>query len=575
MMNRDTLQDLLSPLGQDHVLQFWDEIGEPEKTELAAQIETLDLAQLSRLIADEDEKPDFAAMAAQATSPPAVLADGSGTDWSIDQARQRGEQALAAGQIRVVLVAGGQGTRLGFDQPKGMFKIGPVSNRTLFQIFADRLLAVNRYYGVEVPLYVMTSDATDAETREYFEQNDYLGLSPSSVKIFKQGTMPAVDAGTGKLLLDSKSSLALSPDGHGGTVSALVRSGSLDDAEKRGVKLLSYIQVDNPLVALCDPVFIGHHLLAGSEMTSQVDRKRYPKEMVANVLLVDGQMQIIEYSDLPDEAAEAINADGSPRFWAGSIAVHVIDIDFLRRMSDRTDALPFHRASKKVPFVAPSGERVEPEAPNATKFERFIFDLLPWAKNAIVVEGLPSECFAPVKNADGAATDTPELARQAIVDLHRGWLERAGAKIAPGMLVEVSPLHSISPEQLAQNIPSNLIIEADRFFGSWLEFIWVSIPFAIRLVSTLTAAAVAISPPKFQPRLSHESNPLDCPRSCSSRRIGWCHCRMPVVSWRCRLGRIQVFLQRHGELFSKRPDHPGSHPRSLRPCCPRTGRNRK
>ena len=465
-MNRDKLQDLLSPLGQDHVLRFWAEIGEQEQAQLAAQIENLDLAQLSRLIADEDEKPDFAAMSARATPPPAVLADGSGTDWTIEQARRRGDEALAAGQVGVVLVAGGQGTRLGFDQPKGMFPIGPVSNRTLFQIFVDRLKAVNRHYGVEVPLYLMTSDATDAATREFFERNDYLGLSPSSVRIFKQGTMPAVEAATGKLLLNSKASLALSPDGHGGTVAALVRSGALDDAESRGIRHLCYIQVDNPLVALCDPVFLGHHLLAGSEMTSQVVRKRYPTEKVGNVAIVDGQMQIIEYSDLPDEAAEATDAEGKLKFWAGSIAVHVMDVDFVRRMSDQTDALPFHRASKKVPFVDESGQRVEPETPNATKFERFIFDLLPSAKNTIVVEGLPSECFAPVKNADGAPTDTPELARQAMIELHRGWLERAGAKISPGVQVEVSPLFSISPENLAQKIPPNLTIDADRFFDT-------------------------------------------------------------------------------------------------------------
>ena len=259
-MNLESLQNLLSPVDQDHVLRFWQELDPQQQSKLAAQIQSLDLDQLSRLIAGEDEKPDFAAMAARATSPPAVLADGSGTDWSIQQARQRGESALAAGEVGAVLVAGGQGTRLGFAQPKGMFQIGPVSDRTLFQIFADRLRAVNQHYGVEVPLYLMTSEATDAETRDYFRQNDYLGLTPESVKIFKQGTMPAVDAATGKLLLSAKDSLALSPDGHGGTVAALDRNGCLDDAQQRGVKLLCYIQVDNPLVNLCDPVFIGHHL---------------------------------------------------------------------------------------------------------------------------------------------------------------------------------------------------------------------------------------------------------------------------------------------------------------------------
>ena len=468
-MSLESLQEILRPVGQDHVLQFWQELDQPQQSKLAAQIQDLDLDQLARLIADEDEKPDFAAMAARATSPPAVLADGSGTDWSIDEARARGESSLAAGEVGVVLVAGGQGTRLGFDRPKGMFRIGPVSDRTLFQIFADRLRAVKQHYGVEVPLYLMTSEATDAETRDYFQRNEYLGLSPDSVKIFKQGTMPAVDAETGKLLLSAKDSLALSPDGHGGTVAALDRNDCLDDARRRGVRHLCYIQVDNPLVHLCDPVFIGHHLLAGSEMTTQVVRKRYPKERVGNVVIVDGKMQIIEYSDLPDEAAEETDAEGQLKLWAGSIAVHVIDVDFLAQMVRNASALPFHRASKKVPYVSESGERVVPEEANATKFERFIFDLLPSAKNTIVVEGLAAECFAPVKNADGAPTDTPELARQAIVDLHRGWLQQAGVKVAPGVKVEVSPMYSISPEQISQSISADLEIHTDRFFDVGVE----------------------------------------------------------------------------------------------------------
>ncbi len=170
-----------------------------QRDQLRGQIEDLDLDQLSTLIAGHDAEQDFAALAASASSPPAVRADGSGANWTLEEARERGEQALQAGEVGAVIVAGGQGTRLGFDQPKGMFPIGPVSQRTLFQFFADRLVATGDRYGARIPLYVMTSDATDAETREYFEQNDYLGLSPEDVRIFKQGTMPAVDATHGQV----------------------------------------------------------------------------------------------------------------------------------------------------------------------------------------------------------------------------------------------------------------------------------------------------------------------------------------------------------------------------------------
>jgi UDP-N-acetylglucosamine/UDP-N-acetylgalactosamine diphosphorylase len=345
-----------------------------------------------------------------------------------------------------------------------MFKIGPVSGRTLFQFFADRLIAVGAKFGTTIPWYIMTSEATDAETRAYFESNDYLGLPPADVRIFKQGTMPAVDADSGKILLAEKDALALSPDGHGGTVAALDRNGCLDDAEARGIKHLAYFQVDNPLVALCDPLLIGHHVMAGSEMTTQVVRKRFPMEKVGNVVDIDGKVQIIEYSDLPEAAATAVDDQGEIRLWAGNIAVHVIDAGFLRRMSQTADALPFHRAHKKVACIDSAGHHSEPAEPNAIKFERFIFDLLPAAENAFVVEALSSESFAPVKNANGSPTDTPDLARQAIVNLHRKWLEKAGARVDPGVQVEINPIFSLSSEDLAEKIPPNLQISSDQYF---------------------------------------------------------------------------------------------------------------
>src|SRR6056297_3107682 len=177
-MTYDKLRDKLSRFGQEHVLRFWDELSDAQQRQLESQIEELDLEQLARLVDQQDTKEDFASLAHRATSPPSVRADGSGAAWSQAEAIRRGDAALAAGQVAAVLVAGGQGTRLGFDQPKGMFPIGPVSGRTLFQFFADRLQAVGQHYGVPIPWYIMTSEATDAETRQYFQENNYLGLDP-------------------------------------------------------------------------------------------------------------------------------------------------------------------------------------------------------------------------------------------------------------------------------------------------------------------------------------------------------------------------------------------------------------
>jgi UDP-N-acetylglucosamine/UDP-N-acetylgalactosamine diphosphorylase len=464
-----SLRKRLAGHGQEHTLQFWDELSSDQQSRLCQQLESVDLDQLARLIAGQDAKQDFAAMAAAADSPPSVRADGSGAAWGLAEAEQRGIAALKAGEVGAVIVAGGQGTRLGFDQPKGMFPLGPVSGRTLFQIFADRLIAINNHYGVRIPCYVMTSEATDAETQAYFKANNYLGLSPEDVLIFQQGTMPAIDSQTGKLLMADRGSLALSPDGHGGTVAALDNGGCFADMELRGIKHLSYIQVDNPLAHLCDPVLIGHHLISGSEMTTEVIRKRYPMERVGNVVMVDGCVQIIEYSDLPESAAEVRTDDGELKLWAGNIAVHMLDVAFLRRMRDSTDALPFHRASKKVDCVDHSGQAVAADQPNATKFERFIFDLLPQAKNAFVVESLPSEAFAPVKNADGAETDTPQLAKAAISDLHRGWLEQAGASVSEQALVEINPKYAISRSELKEKISANLRIDSDQYLHDRVE----------------------------------------------------------------------------------------------------------
>ncbi len=455
----------LTAVNQSHVLRFWDELDDSGRAQLIAQLESIDFELLGKLIAGADDKPDFAAMASRALPPPAVRIDGTGAAWSPADARKAGQQAIADGRVGAVIVAGGQGTRLGFDSPKGMFPIGPLSGRTLFEFFADSLLALEAEYSVRIPLYLMTSPLTHDETVAYWKQKDYFGLAPEDVIIFCQGTMPAIDAATGKLLLASKDSLSLSPDGHGGTVRALQRSGCFDDAQKRGVDLLSYIQVDNPLVSLCNVDFIGHHLMSGSEMTTQVVRKRYPEEKVGNVVMADGALRIIEYSDLPDEAAQQLNEKGELKLWAGNIAVHMFDIPFLRRASNAVDALPFHRANKVTPFIDEQGELTKPDAANSIKFERFIFDLLPSAENAFAVEADANDTFAPVKNADGAAHDTPSQSKAAICRLHRKWLRQAGTQIADDVMVEINPRFALGPDQLAKKVSIGQTITSDRYFA--------------------------------------------------------------------------------------------------------------
>ncbi|MEN6457838.1 MAG: UDPGP type 1 family protein [Thermoguttaceae bacterium] len=464
-MTKDRLLAAVHPYGQEHLLAFWEQLDAGGRALLAQQIEAIDFARVRRLYEGRGHQASMGALAARAQEPPAFRLDSPGNPFSPQQARQRGIEALRAGQMGVILTAGGQGTRLGFHRPKGLFPIGPISQKSLFQIHIEKVMAAARRYGARIPLYVMSSPATHAETVAFLAEHQRFGLPEDELLVFCQGTMPAVDEQTGRVLLESPGQIALSPDGHGGLLAALRRGGALEDIERRGVRHLFYLQVDNPLVDICGPEFLGYHLLSDSEFSSQVVAKQDPLERVGNVVQVDGRLMVIEYSDLPDEAARRRHADGSLAIWAGSIAVHVIDAAFLRRVTEQAESLPFHIAHKKSSYIDASGRRIEPSAPNALKFERFIFDLMPLARNAIAVEVDPARAFAPLKNASGARTDTPEAVRAAMAGLYRGWLRQVGTRVDDGVTVEISPLYALDAEELASKLASGTRIRESTYFG--------------------------------------------------------------------------------------------------------------
>jgi UDP-N-acetylglucosamine/UDP-N-acetylgalactosamine diphosphorylase len=289
------------------------------------------------------------------------------------RAAEQGEALLARGAVAPLVVAGGQGTRLGFDGPKGAFPIGPLSGKPLFAFFAEKILATQRRFGKPIPWYVMTSPANDRDTREFFRTHRFFGLREDQLFFFVQGTLPAVDP-RGRIFLSSRSQLSLSPDGHGGTLRALAESGALDDMERRAISDISYFQVDNVLVRVLDPVFIGYHARAGAEMSSKVLRKASPEEKVGVIGVRDGKLGVIEYSDLSPEQMAATGPDGELTYWAGSIAMHMLHVPFIRRLQAAGIRLPFHRADKKVPHIDAHGNPVSPERPNGIKFESFLFD---------------------------------------------------------------------------------------------------------------------------------------------------------------------------------------------------------
>jgi UDP-N-acetylglucosamine/UDP-N-acetylgalactosamine diphosphorylase len=453
-MNNNSLRKRLAEIGQEQVLRFSEQLDRDGKAKLMAQLGALDLDAIQELIETQvktkkaialptDIRPADAFPRKPDENRRAMYAD----------AEARAGALLREGKIGAFLVAGGQGTRLGYDGPKGEYPVTPVKNKPLFEVFAQQLLAHSRDAGKPIPWYIMTSDVNDAPTRAFFHQHHYFGYAERDVFFFQQGMMPAFSM-TGEMLLASEDSLALSPDGHGGSLRALHKSGALADMKSRGVEHLSYFQVDNPLVHCIDPLFLGLHDLTGSEMSSKTIPKANALEKVGNFVIGDGKLQVIEYSDLPEKLALQTNSDGSPRFNAGSIAIHALRVSFIERLNagGRLE-LPWHRAEKKVPYVNAKGETVKPDKPNAVKLEQFVFDAIPLAQNAIVYTTDRAEEFSPVKNAEGV--DSPESSRRDQVRRAARWLIASGIKVAstsagePASLIEISPLLATSAKQLA------------------------------------------------------------------------------------------------------------------------------
>ena len=428
----DAVRRRFEASGQGHAFRFWDRLGSDDRERLLAQAEAIDLGPLLRALAANRER----STAPLRLEPVAVerLAERGGDPARRESARGRGEELLAAGRVAVLVVAGGQATRLGYEGPKGAFPIGPVTQRSLFAIQAQKIRRLRARFGRPVPWYVMTSDATDAATRELFARQAQFGLPASDVVFFRQGMVPSFDFAD-RLILAAPGRLAENPDGHGGSLTALLHSGALDDMERRGATTLFYYQVDNPLVRMADPVFLGLHELAGAEASCKVVAKRDAFEKAGVLARVDGRVGVVEYTELDAAHRDALEPDGSLRFWAGNTAIHVFDTSFVRRVASEPERwLPFHASEKQIPGVDAEGRPCPPAGPNGRKLERFVFDALAAARGVCVVETARADEFSPVKNATGS--DSPLTARRDLVAQYAGWLRAAGVEPPPGRALE-------------------------------------------------------------------------------------------------------------------------------------------
>lgn len=436
-MNYIEASGKLASCGQEHLLAYWKELSKKERSALLEQIAAIepeDLRRCGEALGRDGNVPD----SSKGKAPKVARLRSA----ALLKAIAAGEKELRKGRVAALLVAGGQGSRLGYDGPKGCYPVGPISGAPLFYFHARKILARSIRYGAPIPFYVMTSEANNAATVACFEENDYFGLDPENVFFFTQGMWPGMTK-DGKVILDAPGHIFMSPDGHGGLLAALKRSGALADMKKRGIKSVFFFQVDNPLVEIADPAFIGHHVLEKSEYSLKLCAKRDPYEKVGMPMRFGSSYRMVEYTEMTDEQCNRRGKDGELYFKYGSPAIHVFDRAFLEREASKP--MPLHLAFKKIPALV-NGKVVKPAEPNGYKFEKFIFDILPNAKRAAFLAFEQKDEFSPVKNAEGS--DSPGTCRADMRSKWVGWLEEAGMKVPPDMPVEIDPVYALDASDI-------------------------------------------------------------------------------------------------------------------------------
>ncbi|KAK4899930.1 UDP-N-acetylglucosamine pyrophosphorylase [Elasticomyces elasticus] len=479
------LREKYEKAGQGHVFSYWDDLKPAEKGALFQQLQIFDPEHINT-IADrainppkaesEDQTPTLEQLPDSATTSTIDSKQGDLEEW-----HEEGLKLISENKVGVVLMAGGQGTRLGSSAPKGCYDIGLPSKKSLFQLQAERIRRLQHMAAkhhskeevdVVVPWYIMTSGPTRKPTEEYFEEHHYFGLDRNNVKIFEQGVLPCITM-DGKILLETKA-----PDGNGGLYNALISSGVVQDMEKRGVQHIHMFGVDNCLVRVADPTFIGFSASKDVDIATKVVRKRDAKESVGLIVQKNGKPDVVEYSEIDSSTAEAKDPKDSSllKFRAANIVNHYYSFRYLQSIPDWAHKLPHHVAKKKIPSIpldSKTGEQEKPDKPNGIKLEQFVFDCFPFVKmdKFACMEVKREDEFSALKNAPGSKEDSPETSRKDILGQGRRFLEGAGATVVSeggeeegG--VEVSPLISYAGEGLeflkGREIKAPAVIEKEK-----------------------------------------------------------------------------------------------------------------
>ena len=461
MSELQTFSEELGTFNQLHVLQFLDDLTEEQKTTLCSEIKEVNVAEVCSYYqrAMETLNGDQSKLDDRMEPVPPELYGGvlRSTSEELKCYEDEGFLQISEGKVAVLLMAGGQGTRLGVSYPKGMYDVGLPSRKSLFQLQAERIrrledLACNRTgKRSNITWYIMTSEATMGATQEFFKKHDFFGLNENNIVMFEQSVLPCFTF-DGKIIMDEKWKIARSPDGNGGIYRALRDTKILDDIEKRGIKYLHAHAVDNILVKVADPVFVGYCVQKQAECGAKVVDKVSPQEAVGVICKVDGQYQVVEYSEITSKTAEKRNSDGKLTFSAGNICNHFFTTEFLRKIANEFESsLHLHVAKKKIPYVDVSGQRHKPDKPNGIKMEKFVFDVFPYASRFVIWEVNREEEFSPLKNADTAEKENPTTCRNDIFCLHRHYIQNAGGIVETNgtpVICEISPLVSYAGEGL-------------------------------------------------------------------------------------------------------------------------------
>ncbi|CDW53406.1 UDPGP domain containing protein [Trichuris trichiura] len=369
-----------------------------------------------------------------------------------------GMDAIAKGQVAVILLSGGQGTRLGSAEPKGFYNVGLPSGKSLFQLQAERLLRLQSMASdrsgqkvANITWCIMTSQLTEHSVKAFFKTHDYFGLSPSQMIFFTQSLMPCFD-NNGKVILDARDHIAVAPDGNGGLYEALKKEGVLDVLSAKGIRYVHVYCVDNILVRVADPWFIGFCRRMDADCAVKSVERHNPFEPIGVICQKDGKPAVVEYSEISQQLAQQKDSNGRLLLSQGNIANHLFTLSFLQQVAKNDCQLPYHMARKKIPFLSTDGRLVTPDKANGFKLEKFIFDVFPYSKKFAVLEVNREEEFSPLKNADSAKVDCPTSCRRDLYNLHRRWVEAAaGRSFEAGdstIVCEVSPLLSYAGENI-------------------------------------------------------------------------------------------------------------------------------